>query len=190
MRSDSDPKFVKEFYKALGVVCSDLFMSRYKRSNAMNDALAIHHGKTSNTPTNTTESSSSGSLKEAGQQVLESVFGDAHDETERANVVNDLLDTKLLRAQNNDVVAQDFNRDVMFKRLRKYTDFIVSNKLRSFLGELEGTLTDAKNQGSQSEVDKRLKELNVKVRINIHFYFCFFCVSAGCLDNCSSCGIC
>lgn len=164
MRSDADPKFIKEFYKALGVVCSDLFLSRYKRSNAMNDALAAY----------TEDENSEGvSLKDAGKQVLESVFGDTHDEMERENVVNDLLDTNLLRSKND--VSRDFNRDVMFKRLRKYTDFIVSNKLRGFLGEVEDRLTETKNQGSETEIDRRLKELNHQVNIFSHF-FSFFVV--------------
>ena len=102
------------------------------------------------------------SAQDAGQVVtLENVFGDAHDEMERENVVNDLLDTKLVRNAKN--ASDSFDRDVMFKRLRKYTDFIVSNKLRNFLGEVEGKLCDAKNQGSENEIDRRLKELKFQV---------------------------
>eukprot|EP00111_Clytia_hemisphaerica_P004694 TCONS_00013482-protein len=150
MRSDSDPKFVKEFYKALSVVCSDLFLSRYRRSNAMNEAFV-----------NFTDDQNM-SVQDAGKRVLETVFGDTHDEMERSNVVNDLLDTKLVRNKHN--TSQKFDRDVMFKRLRKYTDFIVSNKLRNFLGDVEEKLTDTKNQGSESQVDQRLKELKFQVK--------------------------
>ena len=127
----------------------------------MNDALASYTGD---------ENTGGVSLKDAGKQVLESVFGDTHDEMERENVVNDLLDTKLLRSKND--VSRDFNRDVMFKRLRKYTDFIVSNKLRGFLGEVEDKLTETKKQGSESEIDRRLKELNHQV--DIFFLFLIF----------------
>jgi len=157
MRSDSDPKFVKEFYKALSVVCSDLFLSRYRRSNAMNEAGDAEKQDSR--------------AQDAGQvSSLENVFGDAHDEMERENVVNDLLDTKLVRNAKNS--SDSFDRDVMFKRLRKYTDFIVSNKLRNFLGEVEGKLCDAKHQGSESEVDRRLKELKFQVSV-CFVLFCF-----------------
>ena len=126
----------------------------------MNDALATY-----------AEDGDSGlSVKDAGKQILESVFGDTHDEMERENVVNDLLDTNLLRTKND--VSRDFNRDVMFKRLRKYTDFIVSNKLRGFLGQVEDKLTGTKDQSSENEIDRRLKELNHQV-LNFFFFFTF-----------------
>lgn len=41
MTDDADPTFVKEFYKSLSVVCSDLFLSRYKRANALNEAVLM-----------------------------------------------------------------------------------------------------------------------------------------------------
>lgn len=152
MRSDSDPKFVKEFYKALSVVCSDLFLSRYRKSNALNEAMNNHlSGGSENTQ----------NLQDTGRKVLESVFGDSHDEIERENVVNDLLDTKLVRNKRNE--SEQFDSEVIFKRLRKYTDFIVSNKLRNFLGDVENKLVDVKHQGSETEVDRRLKELEFQV---------------------------
>lgn len=155
MRSDSDPKFVKEFYKALSVVCSDLFLSRYRRSNALNEAM-------NNLPGNDTRN-----LEDAGRKVLESVFGDSHEEIDRENVVNDLLDTKLVRNKRNE--SEHFDSEVIFKRLRKYTDFIVSNKLRNFLGDVENKLVDAKHQGSETEVDRRLKELEFQVNLVFSF---------------------
>ena len=152
MRSDSDPKFVKEFYKALSVVCSDLFLSRYRRSNTLN--------------ADTIGANESGSLQDAGKNILESVFGDSHDQIDRENVVNDLLDTKLVRNKHNQ--SELFNSQVVFKRLRKYTDFIVSNKLRNFLGDVENKLVDMKSQASGTEVDRRLEELQLQV--------CFVCL--------------
>ena len=152
MRSDSDPNFVKEFYKALSVVCSDLFLARYKRSSALNQAMMTAPDETKG-------------IVDASKRMLENLFGDAHNEIDRENVVDDLLDTKLVRNKKNE--SEDFNQDAMFQRLGRYTDFIVSNKLRTFLGDVESKLSDAKALGSENEVDKRLKELDFKVRTDL-----------------------
>lgn len=165
MRNDSDPKFVKEFYKALSTVCSDLFLSRYKKSNALNEAVL------NLPPGQSTE------IADVGMKVLGTVFGDSHEEIERSNVVNDLLDTKLIRNKKDD--SDNFNQEVMFQRLGKYADFIATNKLSNFLGDVENKLKNVKKQGSKTEVDKRLDDLQLKVTIvNIfvsltltHFYY-------------------
>lgn len=151
MRNDADPKFIKEFYKSLSVVCSDLFLSRYKRSNALNEVIS------NLPPGHSTES------KDTGLQVLQTVFGDSHENMERENVVNDLIDTKLIRNTKDE--SEQFSGDVLFERLRKYTDFVVTNKLGNFLGDVENKIKSASKVGSKTEVDKRLDELQVKVRI-------------------------
>lgn len=150
MRNDSDPKFVKEFYKALSTVCSDLFLSRYKKSNALNEAVL------NLPPGQSTE------IADVGMKVLGTVFGDSHEEIERSNVVNDLLDTKLIRNKKDD--SDNFNQEVMFQRLGKYADFIATNKLSNFLGDVEKKLKNVKKQGSKTEVDKRLDDLQLKVK--------------------------
>ncbi len=150
MNDDSDPSFVKEFYKAISVVCNDLFFARYKRSTALASAMFSFPEETMK-------------LEEAGTFVLESVFGDAHNEADRQNVIDELLDTKLLRNPKNDVL---FNQEIMFHRLTKYTDFVVSNKLRKFLGEIETKVTTARLQGTETEIDKRLQELTAKAEDN------------------------
>jgi len=45
--------------------------------------------------------------------------------------------------------------------LKRYTDFIVGSKLKSFLGDVEDNLSAVKKQGTQIEVEKRLRELQV-----------------------------
>ena len=146
MTDDSDPAFVKEFYKSISVVCNDLFFARYKRSTALSSAMMSFPEETLK-------------LEDAGKFVLESVFGDAHNEVDRQNVIDELLDTNLVRSSNKSVL---FNQEVMFNRLTKYTDFVISNRLRSFLGDIEGKAQTARLQGTETEIDKRLQELTGK----------------------------
>ena len=148
MMDDSDPAFVKEFYKSLSVVCNDLFFARYKRSTALSSAMMSFPEETMQ-------------LEDAGKFVLESVFGDAHNEIDRQNVIDELLDTKLIRSSNNSVL---FNQEIMFQRLTKYTDFVISNRLRSFLGDIEEKVKTARLQGTETEIDKRLQEMTGKVQ--------------------------
>ena len=149
MRNDQDPKFLKEFHKALGVVCFDLFLSRYRRSNALNEAML-------NSPEDTARN------ELMSKNVLENVFGAAHNEHDRENVVDSLLDNKLIRNQNN---SEMFSRKAIFHRLGKYADFAVGNKLKNFLGEVEEKLKDAKIQGTETEIDRRLFQISLKVRV-------------------------
>ena len=44
LRDDSNPEFCKEFYRALSVVCDDLFFSRYRRESASVASLAENTG--------------------------------------------------------------------------------------------------------------------------------------------------
>lgn len=145
MIDDSDAMFVKEFYKSMSVVCNDLFFARYKRSSALSSAMMAFPEETAQ-------------LEDAGKFVLESVFGDAHNEVDRQNVIDELLDTHLLRSSNGLV----FNQEVMFQRLTRYTDFVVSNRLRTFLGDIENKVKTARLQGTDTEIDKRLQELTGK----------------------------
>ena len=142
MIDDSDPAFVKEFYKSISVVCNDLFFARYKRSSALSSAMMSFPEETKQ-------------LEDAGKFVLESVFGDAHNEIDRQNVIDELLDTNLLRSNKSLV----FNQEIMFDRVTKYTDFVISNRLRSFLGDIEDKVRTARLQGTETEIDKRLQEL-------------------------------
>ena len=145
MIDDSDAMFVKEFYKSISVVCNDLFFARYKRSTALSSAMMSFPEETMQ-------------LEDAGKFVLESVFGDAHNEIDRQNVIDELLDTNLLRSSKSII----FNQEIMFDRLTRYTDFVVSNRLRSFLGDIENKVKTARLQGTETEIDKRLQELTGK----------------------------
>jgi len=146
LSDDTNPVFMKEFYKALTVLCSDLFLARYKRANTLNDALVALPEQTEK-------------IEEVGKRMFENIFEDAHDEIDRNNVVDDLLNTKLIRNKNNE--SPDYDREFMFNRLKRYTDFIVGSKLKSFLGDVEDNLSGVKKQGTELEVEKRLRELQV-----------------------------
>ena len=143
LRDDSHPGFMKEFHHALAVICDDLFFARYRRSSALARTL-------SSLP-------ASDDLESASRVLLESVFGDAHTEADKANMVDGLLDVKLLRGANKDGVH--FTHEGIVERLSKYSNFAVESKLRSFLGAVEEKASHARLQGTEEFIDKRLHEL-------------------------------
>ena len=143
LRDDSHPGFLKEFHHALAVLCDDLFFARYRRSSALAQTL-------SSIPADVDTES-------AGRLLMESVFGDAHTETDKSNVVDGLLDVKLLRGANRDGVH--FTHEGIVQRLSKYSNFALESKLRSFLGDVEDKAGQARLQGTEEYIDKRLYEL-------------------------------
>lgn len=143
LRDDAHPGFLKEFHHALAVVCDDLFFARYRRTSALARTL-------SSLPADE-------NLESASRMLLESVFGDAHTEADKSNVVEGLLDAKLLRGANKDGVH--FTNEGIVERLGKYSNFVVESKLRSFLGDVEDKATQARLQGTEEFIDNRLHEL-------------------------------
>lgn len=143
LRDDSNPVFLKEFHQGLAVTCDDLFFSRYRRSSALSHTLA-------SLPQNI-------KLEEASRELLESVFGDSHTEADKSNVVEELLDLRLLRGAGRDGVH--FTQEGLIERLSKYSGFLLSSNLRGFLGDVEDKTTDARLQGSEEYIDKRLRQL-------------------------------
>ncbi|EDO39341.1 predicted protein, partial [Nematostella vectensis] len=144
LRDDSSPAFLKEFHRCLAVVCDDLFFSRYRRSSALSHTLA------SLSPEVDVES--------ASKELLEAVFGDAHVEADKANVVEELLDLKLLRGANKEGVH--FTQEGIKERLAKYSSFSLSSNVLSYLGNVEERISNARLQGSEEYIDKRLQELS------------------------------
>ena len=144
IRNDSDPRFLIEFHKALSVVCLDLFLSRYQKSNALNKAL-------NNVPDN----------EYSGDKILEKLFGDSHEEIARENVVNDLMNIKLVRNKYDQ--SENFSEKAIYQRLCKYREFIIDNKVQGFLGPVEIKLKESKFQGTGQEIDRRIEQLNLEV---------------------------
>ena len=77
MRNDHNPAFVKEYHRALAVVCDDLFFARFRRST---------QGTIKAEP----------SPLEGGVKFLQQMFGQCVTEDEKIKMVDDLLDVKLL----------------------------------------------------------------------------------------------
>ena len=112
---DWDLSFVKEFYLSLSICCSQLFFSRYRASSST----AAAHSKSSH---------DSGSF-------LEAVFGRAETVTEKLNIVNDVIDTRVMMDVDQD--GSEFSHGNVMARLAKYSQFAVGSRLRAFLDEVK-----------------------------------------------------
>ena len=107
LQDDSNPDFAREFYRALSVVCDDLFFARYRRSTAAAKALA--HSDDIN-------------VERAADTLLSIMFGDAQTEDEKVDVVKELLDTRILPATNGKGVT--FTPDRVQERFEKFSNAI------------------------------------------------------------------
>ena len=143
LRDDSNPAFLKEFHHALAIICDDLFFARYRRSSALANTVASLPAEVE--------------AEEASRQLLESVFGDAHTESDKSDVVKELLDVKLLRGTGKDGVH--FTQDEILQRLSRYSNFALGLKLRSFLGGADDRSAEARLQGTDEYIENRLEEL-------------------------------
>lgn len=118
LRDDTNSQFAEELYRALSVVCDDLFFSRYR-----------------------TEGGLTGD-KQSAKTMLTSLFGEAQTENEKANVIDGLIDTRIL--PSTDAKGISFNPEMIKERLSRYQDFATNSKLRSYLGDVEGKMDLAK----------------------------------------------
>lgn len=143
LRDDSNPVFLKEFHHGLAVICDDLFFSRYRRSSALSQTIA--------------SLPDSIKVEEASRELLESVFGDSHTEADKSNIVEELLDLRLLRGANREGVH--FTQEGLIDRLTKYSNFSLSSNLRGYLGDVDVKADSARLQGSDEYMQKRLKQL-------------------------------
>ena len=96
---DHNPDFAREFYHALSVVCDDLFFARYRSNSAAAKTLGDQHNA---------------SMDQAAKSLLGAMFGDAYTEEEKSEVVDDLLDARLLPATGVDGIQ--FNKDRIQER--------------------------------------------------------------------------
>ena len=116
LRDDHNPDFLREYHRALSVVCSDLFFARFRRST---------QPRTDNV--------------QGALQLLQSMFGECHTEDEKVKMVDDLLDVKLLPATN--VEGVHFNTERLRERycllipilVRHSDDFFKENHLSLFI---------------------------------------------------------
>ncbi len=99
LRDDSNPEFAKDFYQALSVVCDDLFFARYRRSSSPAESLSESVGS---------------SVGSAASALLSALYGEAYTEADKHDVMDHLLDTRLLPATDGQGVH--FNKDRMQER--------------------------------------------------------------------------
>ncbi|XP_077985306.1 uncharacterized protein LOC144439946 [Glandiceps talaboti] len=144
MRDDSQPEFTRQFHKALSVVCHDLFFARYRRTSAL-------------LSTQTKAKNQQVQEEQTSRALLEALFGDSHTDIDKHNVVDEILDLKLLRGTDKDGVH--FDKEVMDERLAKFSKFTVKSELQNFLGRTEDKLVLARQHGMSDDVDQRLQQL-------------------------------
>ena len=101
LQDDSNPNFAREFYRAISVVCDDLFFARYRRSSSAAKTLA--HTNDVN-------------VESAADTLLSIMFGDAPTEEEKVDVVKELLDTRILPGTDGKGVT--FTRDRVQERYK------------------------------------------------------------------------
>eukprot|EP00058_Branchiostoma_floridae_P012905 XP_002598393.1 hypothetical protein BRAFLDRAFT_128123 [Branchiostoma floridae] len=134
LRDDSSPEFVQEFHRALSAVCNDLFFARYRRS-------------------------SPGSANEnaASEPLVETMFSDCENVTEKDTAVDDLLDVKLLRGTSREGVH--FSRGELNTRLSEYGSYTMVSQLGGMLGGVDDKMQSAKDHGSKDQIDTWLGQL-------------------------------
>lgn len=95
MRDDANPEFAKHFYRALSVVCDDLFFARYRRESSPVTALS---------------KSNNGSMESAAGALLKALYGEATTEEQKHVMMEDLLDTRVLPATDGRGVQFEADR--------------------------------------------------------------------------------
>ena len=138
LRDDTNPQFLREFYRCLAVCCDDLFFSRYRRSQTLERARAA------------------GLEETADRSILDGLYGNAHTEADKTNVVESLLDVKLSRGTLTD--GAHFTPELLFSRMSTYAGFTENAKLRQYLGLVEEKIA-ADGEGTSAYINKRLDEL-------------------------------
>ena len=98
LRDDSKPTFVREYQRALTVVCDSLFFAHHNRPSDTLQSVATAMGTDAGT---------------AGQ-ALQSLFGQSPTEDARTRVVEDLLDVKVL--PEVDAHGRQFNAERVQER--------------------------------------------------------------------------
>ncbi|XP_022100041.1 trichohyalin-like [Acanthaster planci] len=143
MRDDTSAGFTREFHQALSAVCNDLFFARYR------------HG--TNLPAPTPGDQGDGPEGKTGQKVLAALMGGAETEAEKDEMIEKLLDVKLLRGTDSDGVH--VTDEDLQKRLSKYGSFATNQEMQSLLGTAEDKIALARQHGAHEAVESRLATL-------------------------------
>lgn len=138
---DSDPSFIREFYRALSICCSDLFLSRYRHSSTL--SLVDRHREEDSTRN--------------PAQVLESLFNSAHRISEKLAIIDEVLDTRVMTSI--DLNGTEFSHKNIMQRLSGYSEFQVGSKLRAFLDNIEPEIRDLSDNQAQPKVPSSQAEV-------------------------------
>lgn len=144
LRDDSNPKFIKEYQRALSVMCDDLFFSKTKRSESSAE------------PPNHIE-------PKAAQQLLQSMFDTCQSDDCKEAMMEELLDVKLQPNTTRDGLK--LTQERLAQRLAKYTDYSSVDKLQNMLGDLESKIHQSEGQGPAKNVSEQLAALSSKFSI-------------------------
>ncbi|RUS80922.1 hypothetical protein EGW08_011303, partial [Elysia chlorotica] len=141
LRDDSNPKFIKEYQRALSVMCDDLFFSKTKRPE-----LAAE-------PPSQIE-------PQAAQQLLQSMFDKCPSDDCKTAMMEELLDVKIQPNTTRD--GLQLTKERLVQRLAKYADYSAVDKLSNMLGDLENKVHQAEGQGPARNVGEQLATLSSK----------------------------
>ncbi len=134
--SDSHHCFLREFFRALSLICSDLFLSKYREDSSVTSKLIMD------------------TTNKSPQNILKSVFESTQSVLDKGNVVDGLLDTRVL--VNNDIHGNEFTQERVMKRLQQYAEFQTGSKLREYLDELEAEKLSPPNSGGITRATQSL----------------------------------
>lgn len=110
MIDDSNPPFLREFYRAMRICCQDLFFAR-SRSSGVTDRLEVGRGSS----------------------IIESAFTGATTTAQKRNVVEELINVKVTGPSE-----VNFSAESLKERLEKYKAFSAFGSLRAQLSTLSG----------------------------------------------------
>lgn len=119
--NDTEHSFTREFYHALSLICNDLFLSKYREDSS----IALKYVMDSKTNP---------------QNILKSAFESTHSTLDRENIVDGLLDTRIL--STTDVHGNEFTHDRITERLQQYKEFQSGSELRRYLDNVEAEKRD------------------------------------------------
>ncbi|XP_064598475.1 uncharacterized protein LOC135464837 [Liolophura sinensis] len=132
LTDDANPLFLRQFYKALKVVCQDMFFSR--THNKPSTASLIGTGSTNN------------------RAALEEALRGVKSPDVKQNVIGELVDLKV-----DGPTRTDFSTQVMSERLQGFENFTGNARLRQYLASKGGYLASSNFLGDRLRELKGLK---------------------------------
>lgn len=120
--TDTGHNFIRDFYHALSIICNDLFLSKFREDSSMTSKYVVPETETSQ------------------QNILTSAFESTSSMLDKENIVDSLLDTRIL--STIDIHGKRFTHDRIMSRLQQYKQFQNGSRLRRYLDEVEADRRD------------------------------------------------